>query len=168
MIVRYSQVIHSPIVEIKTQTLLGKVLDIVLQKSDFSVKAILVKPSIISLQKLVVTDADILEIVNNAVLVNDEDSISPLQDSPRVVQSIDAKAFGINQKVVTKSGKTVGRVHDYTFDSQLLKVINLYVKSIVTDRIIPSTSIQKFEKGKIYIDDDFEVAKALDPMTKTA
>ena len=165
MIVRYSQVIHSPIVEIKTQTLLGKVLDIVLQKSDFSVKAVLVKPSILSLEKLVVTDADILEIVNNAVLVNDEDSASPLKDSPRVVQSIEAKAYGVNQKVVTKSGKVVGRVHDYTFDSQLLKVINLYVKSMISDRIIPATSIHKFEKGKVIIDDDYEVAKVAEAAT---
>ena len=168
MIVRYSQVIHSPIVEIKTQNLLGKVLDIVLQKSDFSVKAVLVKPSILSFEKLVVSDADILEIVNNAVLVNDENSISPLKDSPRIVQSIDAKAFGINQKVITKSGKTVGRISDYTFDSQLLKVMNLYVKSLVSDRIISATSIQKFEKGTITIDDDYEVAKTAEPMAKTA
>jgi len=165
MIIRYSQVIHSPIIEIKTQSLLGKVLDIVLQKSDFSIKALLVKPSIFSFEKLVVTDADILEIVNNAVLVNDDNSISPLKDSPRVVQSIEAKAYGINQKVITKSGKVVGRVHDYTFDSQILKVINLYVKSLVSDRIIPSGSIQKFEKGKVIIDDDYEVAKVAETMT---
>ncbi len=165
MIIRYSQVIHSPIIEIKTQSLLGKVLDIVLQKSDFSIKALLVKPSIFSFEKLVVTDADILEIVNNAVLVNDDNSISPLKDSPRVVQSIEAKAYGINQKVITKSGKVVGRVHDYTFDSQILKVINLYVKSLVSDRIIPSGSIHKFEKGKVIIDDDYEVAKVAETMT---
>ena len=168
MIVRYSQVVHSPIVEIRSQSLLGKVSEVVLQKSDFSVKAVLFKSSPLSLERRVVTETDILEITPQAVLVNDENSSESLSESPRVQQSLKTKSFGVGQKVVTKSKKRVGRVVDFTFDSQIMKIQNLYVKSMLSDRIIPSTVIEKVEGKTITISDDFEVSKAAQPAPKTA
>lgn len=156
MIVKFSQIFHHSIYDLENQNRLAFVLDAVIQKTDLSVKALIVRTNVFIPQKKIITFNDIVEISPKAIIVRNEDAISDYKDNIRVVESIREKLHGVNQKVVTKSGNIIGRVFDYLVDSESGKITKIYVKSLFHDRIIPRQKIRSIEKRKIVIDDDFE------------
>jgi len=159
MIVLYSQIKNSSLLSLDEQKNLGQVFDLVLQKSDMSIKGFLARTNSLLPTKKTVSKADIIEISNNAVVVRDDSALVDLDELPQIKQAIKSKLVGINQKVVTKSGKKIGNVYDYTIDSQSMLLTSIYIKSMFSDRIISRTAIISLEGKKITIDDDFEVIK---------
>jgi len=156
MITRYSQVLHTPVITLDEQKNLGVVSDIVLNKTDFIIKAFIVRTMPIIPIRKVVSFSDVVEIASNAVLVQNNDAISEMRDSVRVREALKAKAHGIGQRVYTKSGKFVGVVYDYTIHSETGKIIKLYIKTWLSDRIIGTETIFKVKGKKIIIKDEFE------------
>lgn len=160
MIVQYSQIVHSPVLELKNQTKLGTAQDLVIQKSDLSIKAVIIKSSLFNLTTRVATSADIVELNSGSVIVRDDDSLVSLSEAERVKEALADKMCGISQKVKTKSGKSIGKVYDYTLDSTTFALQKIYVKSILDERIISVSSIIKFEGKNIVVKDDFELITA--------
>lgn len=160
MIVKYTQIVHSPVYEIRAQQNLGNVLDLVIQKSDLSIKAAVVRtgPFFFSPKK-VVGMTDIVEFSGNAVIVQDEDSAVPIKESIRIAEAIADRMYGVGQIVVTKSGKLIGRVYDYTFHNETGIIEKFYVKSLIHDRIISRTAVVKLDRKRMTIEDDFEMIK---------
>ncbi len=156
MITRYSQVMHSQVVTLDEQQSLGSVTDIVLNKTDFTIKAFLIRTMPVIPMHKVISFSDVVEIASNAVLVQNEDAVSDMKDSVRVKEAIKAKIHGIGQRVYTKSKKFIGVVYDYTIHSETGKIIKIYVKTLLSDRIIGTETILKFEGKKIIIEDEFE------------
>ena len=157
MIVKYSQIIHSPVVEMKSQSNLGVASDLVIQKSDLTVKAVVVKCGFFNLLTRVAAASDIVELNSGSVILNDDDSIITLSEATRIREAIHEKMHGIGQSVRTKSGKSLGQVYDYIIDNATCAIQKLYVKSLLTDRIIPVSAIINFEGKRITVKDDFEV-----------
>ena len=156
MITRYSQVLNSPVITLDEQVNLGVVSDIVLNKTDFTIKAFLVHTMpIIPIRKLV-SFSDVVEIASNAVLVQSDDALSEMKDSVRVKEAVKDKAHGIGQRVYTKSRKFIGVVYDYTIHSETGKIMKLYIKTFLSDRIIGTETIYKVERKRIIIEDEFE------------
>lgn len=163
MIVKYSQIIHSPVLELKGQTRLGVASDLVIQKSDLSIKAVIVKYGLLNVNTRVATNTDIIELNSGSVIVRDDGSVVSLSEAERVREAISDKMYGIGQRVNTKSGKYIGRVYDYTLDNTTLSLHKLYVKSLLDERIISVSSIIKFEGKNIKVKDDFELITAAGP-----
>lgn len=163
MIVKYSQVIHSPVLELKSQTQLGVATDLVIQKSDLTIKAAVVKVGLFLLSTRVATNTDIVELNSGSVILRDDDSLVTLAESERIREAIKDKMYGINQSVRTKSGKSLGKVYDYTIDNATCAIQKFYVKSLLDDRIISVSSITKFEGKRITVKDDFELITAAGP-----
>lgn len=157
MIVRYSQVIHSPVVEMKSQTNLGLAFDLVIQKSDLTIKAVIIKCGFFNLMTRVATASDIVELNSGSVILNDDNSITTLAEATRIREAIHDKMYGVGQSVKTKSGKMLGRVCDYTIDNATCAIQKLYVKSLLSDRIIPVSAILDFQGKRITVKDDFEI-----------
>lgn len=157
MIIKYSQVIHSPVVEMKSQSNLGIASDLVIQKSDLTIKAVVVKCGFFNLLTRVAAASDIVELNSGSVILNDDNSITTLSEATRIREAIHEKMHGIGQSVRTKSGKALGQVYDYVIDNATGAIQKLYVRSFLSDRIIPISAIVKFEGKKITIKDDFEV-----------
>ena len=166
MIIKYSQIIHSPVVELKDQTNLGLASDLVIQKSDLTIKAVIIKCGFFSLLTRVAVASDIVELNSGSVILNDENSITTLSGATRINEAIREKMYGLNQYVGTKSGKALGQVYDYTIDNSTGAIQKLYLKSLMTDRIIPASAIIKFDGKKITIEDDFEIITELKPEFK--
>ena len=160
MIVKYSQIIHSPVLELKGQTRLGVAADLVIQKSDLSIKAVVVKNGLLNVNTRVATNTDIVELNSGSVIVRDEDSLVSFSEAERVREAISDKMSGINQRVRTKSGKNIGKVYDYTIDNSTCSIQKFYVKSILDERIISVSSVTKFEGKQITVKDDFELITA--------
>ena len=166
MIVKYSQIIHSPVLELKGQTRLGVAADLVIQKSDLSVKAAVVKNGLLNVNTKVATSADIVELNSGSVIVRDDNSLASLAEAERIREAIADKMHGVGQRVRTKSGKNIGKVYDYTIDNSTCAIQKIYVKSLLDDRIISVSSITKFEGKQITVKDDFELITAAGPAFK--
>ena len=163
MIIKYSQVIHSPVVEMKSQTNLGVASDLVIQKSDLTVKAVIIRCGFLKSLTRVAAASDIVEINSGSVILNDDNSLTTVSEALRIKEAVQAKMHGVGQYVRTKSGKTLGRVHDYTIDNATTTIQKLYVKSFFSDRIIPVSAIISFEGQIITVKDDFELISNTDP-----
>lgn len=168
MIVKYSQIVGAPLLSLDDQKKIGKVLDIVLQKSDISIKGLIVKTGLILPLKKIVSSADIIETTNSAIVVKDESVLLPEKELPQISEAIKKKMFGVSQKVVTKSGTRIGYVYDYTLESESMMLSSIYVKNMLSDRIISRSAISEIEGKKIIIDDDFEIIKNTEIIPETA
>ena len=159
MIVSYSQIVGSQVLAIKEQKTAGKVADLVLQKSDLKIKAaLLYKPFFFSQQKIIAYD-DIVEYDKNALIIQSENDIIPLGEVVSVEQAFKAKLAGSSYKVYTKSKKYVGSVYDYTLESDTGLIFAIYVKYMLSDRIISRSNIIEIKDHHFVIDDDFELVK---------
>jgi len=160
VIIKYSQVVHSPVLELKGQTRLGFAFDLVIQKSDLSIKAVMVKNGSFGLATRIATNTDIIELNSGSVILRDDDSLVSINEAERVREAIKDKMHGIGQKVRTKSGKSIGKVYDYTIDNATCAIQKFYVKSLLDERIISVSSVTKFEGKNITVKDDFELITA--------
>lgn len=157
MLLPYSKIVGSPIIDLKTQSKLGEVSEIVIKKSDISLHGLILRgSSILSRKTNVVAASDIVEIIKGAVVVSDIDSVVDFDEAIRLKEAFLKGFHGIGQKVVTKNGKTIGKVFDYLVQSDTNLIVKFYVKNLLSEKIIGRNSVISFEKNKIVIKDDFE------------
>ncbi len=168
MITRYSQILNSPVVTLDEQQNLGIVSDIVLNKTDLTIKAFLIKTMpIIPLYK-VISFSDVVEIASNAILVQNDKAISDMKDSIRVKEAIKSRTHGVRQRVYTKSKKFIGIVYDYTIHAETGKIMKFYLKTIFSERIIGTETVNEFVGKRIIIEDDFETISNKNTELETA
>lgn len=168
MILPYTKIVGKPIYELKGQTKIGIVKEVIFQKADFKVSGLLLEHSIFDREKPSVTSADIVEVVNEGVIVKDDDSVSNLKENVRLFESLKNGVYGIGQTVVTKSGKSLGKVIDLYIESTSLSVVKIYAKNIFSERIISSTAIIEIEGKKIVVKENFESIRAVAPITSAS
>jgi sporulation protein YlmC with PRC-barrel domain len=158
MVTPYSKLIGTPVFELKTQRNLGTVIDVIINKNNFSVYGLLLKGSILPFGKTtVIAYSDILELTGSAIIVENEDAISDLKETVRLNEAYKSGYSGIGQRIVTKTGKKIGKVFDYLISSNDLTITRLYVKNLLNERIIPSSAIINIEGRKITINDSYEL-----------
>lgn len=163
MILPYTKIIGLDVIDLKNQVRAGKVREIIFSKKDFKIAGLVLESPIFSRSVSAVAVSDVLEISPQGIVVNNEDSISDLKENVRLNEAIKEGLFGIGQKVVTKSGKTLGKVNDLFISAETISVSKLFVKSTFSERVIPSTAIFEIKKRKIVVKDDFESAKVAAP-----
>lgn len=158
MIIPYTKLVGLSVFELKTQTKLGFVLDVIIKKSDISVYGLVVKTSLLPFSKMkVVTETDILEIGNEGVIVQDEEAIADLDETVRLKEAYHHKLRGINQHVKTKSGKNLGKVFDYLVRANDLSITRIYIKNLVSERIIPASAITEINGKHITVNNDYDL-----------
>lgn len=159
MILKYSQVIGKPLMEMKTQSFLGKISEIILTKTTLKISSLIIKDAPLWPAKKAVTESSLVEVGLEAAIVNNEEDLSLIRELPRVKESLENGFCGVGQKVYTKSNKYIGRVYDYTFDTESRLLFKLYVKSVISERMIARTAIVEIKHHKVIIEDDFEAIK---------
>jgi uncharacterized protein YrrD len=168
MLVPYTKIVGSPIVEIRTQLKVGVVGDLAMQKSDLSLSGIILRNNFLDFSKRVISASDIVDISNQAVIINDEDSIVPLPEAVRIKEALEKNLHGILQRVVTKKGKNIGIVTDYLVESTTLSITKFYCKTLLTEKIIPKNSVTDIVGKKIIIKDDFETVRVGSPVIESS
>lgn len=159
MIVSYSQIVGSQVLAINEQRTVGKIADLVLQKSDLKVKAALLHKSFFFNKQLVITYDDVVEYDKSALVIQSEDNIVDTSEVVSIIQAIKSKLTGTGQKVFTKSKKFVGTAYDYTIESSNGLIYSIYVKHMLSDRIISRSCIIELKDNCFIIEDDFELVK---------
>ena len=168
MIVSYSQTVHSALLAIEEQASIGRIADVVLQKTDLKVKGLILSVPFFFIKPRIVTFDDIIDFDKNAVVIQSAENAVPLAELVSIQQAINSGMRGVKHKVFTKQGKFVGNVYDYTFESSSGLIYSLYVKRLVTDRIIPRTVICELNEKGFIIDDDFELVRNASPYPEQA
>ena len=163
MILPYTKIVGLDIFDLKNQSKVGTVKDIVIQKKDFKISGIILENSVFNRDTKVVNQADIVDISAQGVVIRDNDAVSNLKENVRIGDAIKEGMHGIGQKVVTKSGKSLGRVVDLFILSETLEIPKFYVKNIFGERIIARTAIVDIKKRKIIVKENFETEKASMP-----
>lgn len=168
MILPYTKLVGLDVFDLKNQTRVGKIKEIIIQKKDFKISGIVLEKSLLDRNVKVVSSTDIVEITPQGVIVRDSNSVSSLKENVRLKEAIDDGLHGIGQKVVTKSGNSLGKVVDLFISTETLMISKIFVKNIFTERVIASTAIEEIKKRKIIVKDSFETVKATMPEISTS
>lgn len=158
MIIPYTKLVGVSVFELKTQTKVGYVLDLIIKKSDISIYGLVVKTSMLPFAKMkVIAETDIVEVGNDGVIIQENDSISDFDDAVRLKEAYHHKLHGIHQHVRSKSGKNLGKVFDYLVRATDLSITKIYVKSLVSERIIPTSAITDIKGKQITVNNDYDL-----------
>jgi len=159
MILPYTKIIGLPVFDFKNQSQIGTVKDVIIQAKDFKVSGFILESSIFDRKTKVISSTDLIDIASQGVIANDEDAVSTTEENVRLKDAIKSGYHGIGQKVVTKSGKGIGKVIDLFISSETLEISKIHVKSVFIERIISRSAIIEIKKKKIIVRDNFEAVQ---------
>lgn len=159
MILPYTKIVGLPIFDFKNQQKVGQVSDLIFSPKDFKISGVILERSFFDRKAKVASSADIVDLSSQGVIVNDDGAILILDENVRLKEAIRSGHHGIGQKVVTKGGKSLGRVIDLFVSTEMLQVSKIHVKNILSERIISSTAVVEIKKRKIIVKDNFETVK---------
>jgi sporulation protein YlmC with PRC-barrel domain len=156
MIVAYTNTIKKPIASLREQAKIGEIEDIIFD-GDFKIQAFTLTPTFLNFSgKKIVSNIDVIELVKEALIIKDDEAIMPISDLSRINKLYKAKFYGINQKVITENGQSVGSVFDYLIDSTTLSITKIYIKKLFSELVIPVSKITKIKGKTITVKDRFE------------
>jgi|GEM_PF-1046085 len=160
MIISYSKILGLPIAEIKDQTRLGKVSDVIIGIDDLSVAGLAVQPDFYIFYKpKVISGLDIITLLKDGVLVKDEESLLQIDDEIKIKRLVGLKSYGIKQKVKTPDGNLVGIAEDYMIDSHTLAITKICVRKMLSERMIPVSKIDSFDGQTFIVKGNYERQK---------
>ncbi|MFA4995801.1 MAG: PRC-barrel domain-containing protein [Patescibacteria group bacterium] len=163
MIFPYTKIVKLEVFDLKNQRGVGAVKEIIIQKKDFKISGIILENSFLDRGIKIVNSTDIVDISPEGVVINDSDSISSPKENVRLAEAIKDGLYGIGQKVVTKDGKSLGRVNDLFVSTETLMISKIFIKNIFSERVIPSSAIVEIKGKKIIVKNNFETVRVSVP-----
>ncbi len=148
----YSNVIGSPIFEGDSPTAFSTVKDIVMDPENGKMLAL-----VVNLKKnLIITPMDIFE-WKMAIKIHNHDVVTEAEDVLRVAEVQKGGIKILNNKVETEGGDAIGKVFDFTVDSDAGHLVKIYVAKTHFGlfrgeaKIISTKHIVEIKKGKIVV-----------------
>jgi uncharacterized protein YrrD len=162
MLILYSKLVGLPIIELENQTKLASVLDIIVEPKNGKVLGILAKVGQILVKDQLVAARDISQVLPTAILVADGERVTAIDEVVRINELYKKRFSLFGKKVVTKSGKLLGKVNDFLIDEESLSLVKLYVRHLLSDRIIPYSAVIKIDDKAVVVKDDFEAISVME------
>jgi sporulation protein YlmC with PRC-barrel domain len=145
-----------PVAELKDQTRLGKVSEVVIDNEKLSVAAlVLQQPNLFFLKNKFILAIDIVYLLKNGLIIKDDESLVDQNESVNVDRLVKEKCFGIGQKVITDSGEYLGHVYDFMIESETLSITRLLIKKMMQDRIIQTDKVITMTGKIITVKDNY-------------
>jgi sporulation protein YlmC with PRC-barrel domain len=160
MLILYSKLVGLPIIELENQSKLASVLDVVIEPKNGKVLGLIAKVGNLLPRDLLVAARDLSQVLPTAILVADVDRVTAIDEVVRANELYKKHFTLYGKKVVTESGKLLGKVNDYLIDDELLTLAKLYIRHLFSDRIIPYTAVVRIDDKAIVVKDDFEAISA--------
>jgi len=160
MLILLSKISNAPIIDLENQKKVASLSDVVIDPNSGKILGLIVKVGqLLPKDQLVSTD-DIVQMLPTSILINDYDAITNISEVIRV-QELYKKRFALIKKPVrTKGGQYIGRVNDLLFTDNTFSLAKIYVRHLLSDRIIPYSAIIKIEDKAIIVKDDYEAVSA--------
>ena len=160
MILKYSSIIGLPVADLKDQSHVGKVSEVIIDPCSVSIAAVAVEqPSWLFSKSRFVIKLDVVYLLKNGVIIEDAESLIDREESVNIERLIKSNNFGIGQKVVTSSGILLGHVYDFLVESESLSITKFYIKHLLRERIISIDKIESVDGKLITVKDNQNLAK---------
>lgn len=160
MLILHSKLLNLPVIELENQKKVASVIDLVIEPKNGKLLGLLVRVGAILPKNQLVAARDINQLLPTAILVGDTEKITEIDEVVRVKELYKKKYGLIGRKVVTKSGKMLGKINDFLIDSDAFGLTKIYVRNLFSDRIIPYSAVIKMDKV-VTVKDDFEAISIL-------
>jgi len=147
-----------PVLSLQTGTKLAHTIGIIIDPDTLAIPALYVDGPGIDIQPSVVFVEDIREVSDIGYIIDSSDSIMPLDGLVRLQKLIDADVSLLDSIVVDQSGEKIGKIEDFSYDSDLFVIQQILVrppllKRLLGDgRIIHRSHIVEVTKEKVIID----------------
>lgn len=155
MLVLASQILKLPVVAHDVSERVGRVHDLFIDADKGELLGLAISPDWLSKPKLIVAD-DIRDIDQSGVIIKNHRNIVEIDDVVKIKKIRDDKFRVIGLKVITQSGKRLGKVSDLVISLQTNKIVKFYVKSWLADRIISWQKVVKISRKAVVVEDDVE------------
>jgi len=145
---------------------LGKIAGWLVASKDLKIELFIVE--VLDKKQLYLMTADIRSLgvgAKSLVIIDSADKLSEKEDLLRHQDIIESKFNLMGLKVVTQSGKKVGKVKDLSIDYQDFFILKLHIKAKVLQRItnerlmIDRTDIVELKKDRIIVKDGYAKTK---------
>lgn len=154
-----SELLRLPVAALDVNARVGKVHDVLIDIETGKFEGITVSPDWLSKPKFV-SSQDIVSVDPQGVVISAAEHIVDIKEVVRAKHIWERKIKLIGLKVITQSGKGLGRVNDLVISLQTDKVVRLYVGSFLQDKVISWAKVVKIDKKAVVVDDDVEMVKA--------
>jgi len=156
MIVKYTSIVGSVVAELRDQTKIGRISEVVIDSNKISITAFAIDMPFWSFQKnKFVLGIDVVHLLRDGVIIDDVESIIEPGESIQLEKMIKAKCFGIGQRVETSSGEHIGTVYDFLVETDNLAITKFYIKQLFSERIISKDNVLAFDGKTIKIKDNY-------------
>lgn len=148
--------VGQPVVD-KQNKKFGSVTCTLFNTDNGSMIGLMVKKNMFS-QTLFVNFEDVDDFYHSHIQLKESDDIKPIKknDLANKMKKNGGRLIGL--KVVTESGKRIGKLEDLAVSLQFGAVAKFYVRNLLSRRIIDRDDIVEITKRKIVIKDDIPIA----------
>ena len=159
MLYEAKSLINLPIISLDSGRILGSATDIIIDPENGKLLGLLSISGFLSSKKATAFN-DIYECNADAILVKDDESVVNIAKLVRIEKVVGQKIFLLKNKVVTESGKRLGRVSDFVINIDLGILVKIYVEDYLwkgysqSTLVVPAHNIVSIEHKKIIVNDD--------------
>lgn len=155
MFITASKIYHLPVASLSSNSKVGEVNLIFFSPDDFSVMALeVIQGNFIFKKRYYLANTDIIDLDNNGVVINNQDSLVTKDEIVRIQKLIKNNTPIYGQKAVTKSSKYLGKITDLLIDSQSLTICKFYISNLLDERILPMDRVEKVTSRAVIFSDE--------------
>lgn len=153
MLVLISQLVGRPVITFDEAQPLGVLRDPIVDPENGKLAGYFFGHGLFYSKQDVLSADDIVTYDENRVVVHRSDIVRKVKEEPRVRKILQQKVPVLGAKVLTESGKFLGRANDLLLDTELNMIVKYYVHGLMQDRIIAAEHVITIDKRGIIVDD---------------
>jgi uncharacterized protein YrrD len=159
----FSNLIRLPVASLSQQKKLGSIFQVIVELKDMEVKGFLIRKNFFSPVQYLSYD-EVVDIEREGLMIRGEEVLSSPQEIVRVADILRQKINLIGLPIRTKSGKYLGRIFDFVFDSITAKIQSFYTARLFDRRIIARSKIIQADRRVMIVEDDVKMVGAAEAM----
>ena len=121
-----SMLINRPVLSLRTGTEVATALEPIINPNNLKVEGFYCQDSR-SREELVLVSQDVREMMPRGLVINDHDALVLPQDLVRLKDVLGTNFVLMGKQVVTVGGRKVGKVSDYSIDTDSMYIQKIYV-----------------------------------------
>jgi uncharacterized protein YrrD len=125
-----SMLINRPVLSLRTGTEVATALEPIINPGNLKIEGFYCQDSR-SRQQLILVSQDVRDIMPRGVVINDHDALVLPQDLVRLSSVMNVNFVLIGKQVVTAGGHKLGKVGDYSVDTDSMFVQKIYVSQSI-------------------------------------
>lgn len=128
MIIEHEKILELPVLDLHLSGAIGRVVEEIIDPNDLKILGYRVEGPRIEKRKAILLADDIRETSAAGVVIDSMDVLVEEGEAERVDEIVDLGFELVGHKVVTKKGSRLGKVSDFTIDTEAFQIWQLIVK----------------------------------------